>query len=161
MRGLNAPPRRPTAPASLTAWAISSICVLLSTLHGPAMTPTFFPPTAGPPSLPTKRHDRSLFLDFPGGHLVWGQDRHDFFDAVDAFEGRRSLKRSSPMTATTVRSVPSDDVIFESHFAHQLDDMFDLFGSRTGFHDDDHREASTETENEKASGPRPEASVSN
>ena len=45
VRGLNAPPRRPVAPASLTMWATSRICSRLSTEHGPAMTPIWPPPT--------------------------------------------------------------------------------------------------------------------
>ena len=35
-----------------------------------------------------------------------------------------------------------DDVIFESHFSHQFDDVVDLSLGRAGLHDDDHRGAS-------------------
>ncbi len=59
VRGLNAPPRSATAPASFTACATSSRCVLSSTLQGPAMTPIFFPPIA--PAFPSGTVVRSFF----------------------------------------------------------------------------------------------------
>src|SRR5918993_658386 len=89
VRGLNAPPRRPIAPASFTACAISSNLPRSSTLHGPAITPTFVPP----------------IVANNGHHCSLG---------------------------------PDDDVIFQSHFPHQVDDMLDLLGRRAGFHDKDH-----------------------
>lgn len=40
MRGLNTPPRNPTAPRAATADAVASICSVVSTAHGPAITAT-------------------------------------------------------------------------------------------------------------------------
>jgi len=44
VRGLYAPPRRPTAPAAATASAVRRSCSRLSTAQGPATTPTRRPP---------------------------------------------------------------------------------------------------------------------
>jgi len=48
VRGLNAPPRKPTAPASFIMWAISMICSRLSTEQGPAITGICVPPIVTP-----------------------------------------------------------------------------------------------------------------
>src|SRR5438477_2216806 len=48
VRGLNAPPRKTVAPASLTAFAVAISCFSLSTEHGPAITWNFRPPITLP-----------------------------------------------------------------------------------------------------------------
>ena len=51
VRGLNAPPRRKFAPASLTSAAIPQICSSLSTEQGPAISARrLFMPTSWPPT---------------------------------------------------------------------------------------------------------------
>ena len=54
VRGLNAPPRSAVAPADFTARAVATICSSLSTLHGPAITPTCLPPTWSEPARMTE-----------------------------------------------------------------------------------------------------------
>jgi len=45
---LNAPARRPMQPAAATFSAVNNSCFSFSTEHGPAITPTFFPPSGKP-----------------------------------------------------------------------------------------------------------------
>ncbi len=53
LRGLNAPPRRATAPAAFTCRADSRICFSFSTEQGPAMIGTSVPPKRTPGAIST------------------------------------------------------------------------------------------------------------
>ena len=104
VRGLNAPPRRPTAPASFIRCAISMICSRPSTEHGPAMTGICLPPMVAPfPSGTTVLPGRPSRLARLYGLRI-GTTRST---ASIASKADWSLNRSSPTTATTVRSSPT------------------------------------------------------
>ena len=75
---------------------------------------------------PARRDDRSLLLDLPRRHFVRGEDRHDFVDAVDGFQDRAVLEAVVADDRDHGSLGSDDDVFFESHFAHQVDDMLDL-----------------------------------
>jgi hypothetical protein len=105
VRGLNAPPRRPDAPASFTACAVSRSCDLFSTLHGPAITATRLPPTFASGRDPSDTTVRSFLTSLDA--ILYGARIGTTRSTPSTVSTTpRSLKRSSPMTATTVRSVP-------------------------------------------------------
>ena len=62
VRGLNAPPRRAVAPASLTSLAQRRSCSRDSTEQGPAIMQTFLPPTDAPSVPPRAMTERSFFI---------------------------------------------------------------------------------------------------
>ena len=64
VRGLNAPPRRIVAPASLQAFAVSITCSGVSTEQGPAITAKWPPPINTPPTLITESSGWNLRFAF-------------------------------------------------------------------------------------------------
>ena len=102
VRGLNAPPRRPTAPASRTAAAISRRLARSSTAHGPAMSATRSAPTLPVPrgmTVGSGRASREAILYRARTGMT--------FSTPGATASRSAdFNRSSPTHATTVRSVP-------------------------------------------------------
>jgi hypothetical protein len=77
---------------------------LLSTLHGPAITCTRVPPTFA--LAPSGTSDRSLRTSFDA--ILYGARIGTTFSTPSTVSSTvRSLNRSFPITATTVRSVPT------------------------------------------------------
>ncbi len=130
MRGLNAPPR--SADRARFLDGVGDLQQLVLAFDAArAGDHADFLAAHSDISLPLgrkQRNDRSLLLHFPRCHLVRREDRHDFVDAVDGFQGRAVLE---PVIADDGYdgSLGSDDhVFFQSHFPHQFDDVLDLTG---------------------------------
>ena len=154
---MNAPPRRPTAPASFTAWAISSSLPLVLDAARPGDHADLRPADVGAAGLSPQRDDRPLLLHLARRHLVRREDRHDLVDAVDGLQDAAVLEPVVADDGDDGPLGPDDDVIFKSHFAHQFDDVLDLLLGRAGFMTTIIARLLCGVQNEKAPGPRPEA----
>src|SRR6185503_9557440 len=68
----------------------------------------------------------ALFAHLAAGHFVRGEHGHDLIDALDGFELGFVLEAVVADDGDDGELRADDDVFFESHFSHQVDDVIDL-----------------------------------
>ena len=137
MRGLNAPPRRRNRAG--VADGVGDIDHLRFGFDraGPG-DDADGGAADGRVDLSAKGNDGAFFLDFARGHFVGSENGDNTIDAGRGFEDGAIFEPVVANDCDDGSFFADDDVIFEFHFSHQLNDMVDLFLSRPGFHDNDH-----------------------
>src|SRR5258706_16139707 len=73
-----------------------------------------------------QRNDRAVFAHFAAGHFVRRQNGHDLIDTLDGFELGFVLEAVVADDGDDGSFRADDDVFFETHFSHQVDDVIDL-----------------------------------
>jgi len=133
VRGLNAPPRRRQRRLLHRVLRFRSCDCFRRCMARRSPRPSFPPPSANRPCQRKTEH-RSLLLHFLGGDLVRRGSATTFSTPVNVSKTRSGpLLRSSPMTATTVRSVPLDYRCPHSISLTRLTPWSDCFWDEPGF----------------------------